>query len=103
ALPAGFGYADTFALETGPAAFRALGSITLSETQNRFVPAVTLAAPFASEAELTVPADALTNSALRFSAAVQDRDGTRRSAAGTTTIAGGAADPSIVEFSDGSD
>jgi hypothetical protein len=86
ALPGGFTYADAFEIETGEAAFRTLTSLTLSESQNRFAPAGALALPFSASGSMTVPVDALTSSAIQFSAVAQDADGTRRTISGATTI-----------------
>ena len=102
-LPAGFSYADTFALRIGGAAFRSLASVTLSESQNRFAPSSAFADPFEVTGDLTVPTDALTSSTIRLAVAVQDDEGSRRSAAATTMVVATEPDRGLVETSHGAD
>jgi hypothetical protein len=97
ALPTGFSYVDMFALSIDGAVFKALTSMTLTESQNRFAPASAFAAPFAAAGELTTPPDALVNSTLRFSATVQNADGVRRTVGGSTLITGASPDGMFVE------
>ncbi|HEY7502196.1 MAG TPA: Ig-like domain-containing protein [Vicinamibacterales bacterium] len=99
ALPTDLAYVDTFSLRVGGAVFKTPASLTLTDTQNRFAPATALAPPLAVSGELTTPTDALVNSALRFSAVVQDADGLRHTASAMTTIVGGTPDAAIVETS----
>jgi PKD repeat protein len=96
-LPASTAAVDRFALTIAGASFRALDSLTLTESQGRFAPASALSAPFGASAELTVPADFLVTASLRFTAAVADRDGTRRSATGTTVVVAGGPDTTATE------
>jgi hypothetical protein len=86
ALPGQFVYADAFTIEAGDAAFRSPASLTLSDSQGRFVPVTTSALPLTASAQLVVPADALANSTLRFSTAVDDDGGVRRTVDGATAI-----------------
>ena len=102
-LPAGFSYADAFALRIDDAVFRSLASVTLSESQNRFAPSSAFADPFEVTGDLTVPTDALTSSAIRLAVAVQDDEGSRRSAAATTMVVATEPDRALVETSHGAD
>ena len=97
ALPSSFATVDRFALAIDGASFRSLDSITLTESQGRFAAATSFISPFATAAELTVPADFLITASLRFTAAVSDRDGTRRSASGATVVVAGGPDTAAVE------
>ncbi len=97
AVPTPFETVDRFALTIDGAAFRRLDSLTLTESQGRFPPATTFSAPFASSTQLTVPADFLVSASLRFTAAVADRDGARRSASGTTVVVAGSPDVTRAE------
>ncbi len=86
ALPGGFSYVDAFAIDAADATFKTPASLTLLDSQGRFAPVVTSGVPLAASAQLIVPADALVNSALRFSAAVDDDEAVRRTVDGATTI-----------------
>ena len=102
-LPGGFSYADSFSLAVTGATFKALSSLTLSESQNRFAPGTAFTAPFATAAELTTPTDALVNSTLRFTAVVLDADGSRRTVGASTTIVAGTPDAAGGDTSHSSD
>ena len=71
------------------AAFRQLGSISLADSQSRFLPQTSLEAPFAVSGTLTAPGDALFNSQLQFTATAMDASGIRRIATASTTIVAG--------------
>ncbi len=97
ALPAQFATLDRFAVDITGATFRRLDALTLSESQNRFAPALALAAPFEVAGQLTVPADFLVSASLRFTANATDRDGVRRSTTGSTVVVAGGPDTGAVE------
>ena len=96
-LPASFATVDRFALTADGGTFREIDSLTLTESQGRFAPATALGAPFGAAADLTVPVDFLVTASLRFTAAVSDRDGTRRSASGATVVVAGSPDTAAIE------
>jgi len=97
ALPAGFRYVDAFALDTGSAAFTELASLALTDAQGRFAAQTTADAPFSATGTLTVPGDALLNSALTFAATVSDASGRRRTTTGSTTVVGSSPDGALVD------
>jgi PKD repeat protein len=86
ALPSGFGYTDRFDLAIQGGAFTRLRSLTLTESQNRFLPSIAGGAPFAATGSLVVPGDFLVNGKLFFSATAEDAGGTRESAGGATLV-----------------
>jgi hypothetical protein len=96
-------YTRTFGLTMTGAKFRTLSSLTLTESQNRFSPASALTPAFAASGVLTAPADALINSAFRFSAVVQDADGARRTVTASTTVVTSTPDPTPIETAHGAD
>ena len=97
ALPAGFTYVDRFSLTVVGAIFNSIQSVTLSESQNRFLPQSVIDAPFQADGSLTTPGDALINTSLRFTATAVDGGGARRSVAGATTIVGATPDATVGE------
>ncbi|HEY2435414.1 MAG TPA: Ig-like domain-containing protein, partial [Vicinamibacterales bacterium] len=99
ALPAGFAVVDAFAIDVNRAVFNDLASLTLTDPQNRFTPQTASRAVFAVTGDLPVPADALVNSALRFTATAMDAGGTRRSADVSTTAVAANAEASRTEGS----
>jgi subtilisin family serine protease len=97
ALDARFVTLDRFALRIDAAEFEPLDALTLTESQNRVAPATASGAPFASAAQVTVPADFLINAALRFTAAAVDRDGSSHSITAETVVVSTNPDGTSVE------
>ena len=85
-LPSEFAYADRFTLSFQGGPFNQLRSLSLTESQNRFPPAVATSAPFESAGSLVVPADFLVNGTVKFSAAAEDVGGNRNTASGSTLV-----------------
>ena len=86
ALPTGFTYVDRFGLSVDGAAFSTLGSVLLTESQNRFLPQTTLDSPFEASGSLIAPADALVSTTLQFTAVATDGIGARRTVTGATAL-----------------
>lgn len=97
ALSGSFSYVDRFGLRADGAGFNRLASLTLIESQGRFIPVSTLGAPFEARGELTVPGEFLLNSALRFTATAQDTTGVRRSVTASTVVVAANADVTSTE------
>ena len=97
ALPAEFSYADRFVLSIQGALFNQLKTLTLTESQNRFVASISRSAPFESAGSLVVPTDFLVNGTLKFSATAEDAAGNRNSIGGSTLVVSSSPDTAIVE------
>jgi hypothetical protein len=96
-LPPGLTYADQFTLRVEGATFNRVASLTLTESQTRFLPATAAAAPFSLTGSLTVPGDALTNTSVQFTASAQDVTGTRQTVTANTVIVSASPDAGTVE------
>ena len=96
-LPSGLTYGDQFALRADGATFNRVASLTLTESQTRFLPATAVADPFSATGSLTVPGDALINTSLQFTASAEDVTGTRQTVSAATVVVSASPEAGAVE------
>jgi hypothetical protein len=87
-VPAPFTLVDRFALTMEGARFNTLRSLTLGESQNRFMPVQAVDEPFEATGRFVVPTDFLVGAKVRFTAVAVDAGGARTTVEAATLVVG---------------